>query len=120
MGPGTTQPYCYFLSYTKRVVNVGKEHERTATLRIAEVHLRAYFHYTAGFLMGADANSKNPAIQPTSFFTDPAFFKDVAHILHIADIYTKILYDFRRKLIIDLEEPGLKIVALISIKCKDI
>lgn len=103
-----------FLSYVKRVVNSDKEHERTITLMIDEVHLQSCFDQKAGFVTGAAANSSNPAETAHVFIIQSLLSsnKNVVHILPVAQINSKVLHDFFRKLIIDLEASGFKVIAL--------
>ncbi|KAH9364495.1 hypothetical protein HPB48_018685 [Haemaphysalis longicornis] len=116
VSPATEQQESNFLSYAKRVVNTYKEHERTVNLMIDEVHLQAYFDYKAGFVTGAAANSSNPAKTAHVFMVQSLVSpnKDVVNILPVAQIDARMLHDLLRKLSIDLEATGFRIVALIS------
>lgn len=82
---------------------------------IDEVHLQAHFDYKAGFVTGAAANSSNPEKTAHVFMVQSLLSrnKDV-HILPVAQIDARVLHDLLRKLIIDLEATGFRIVALIS------
>ncbi|XP_037518749.2 uncharacterized protein LOC119395817 [Rhipicephalus sanguineus] len=116
INPVKEQQETSFLSYAKRIVSTLKEHEKTVTLMLDEVHLQSFFDYKAGFVTGAAANSSTAAKTAHVFMIQSLLSsnKDVVHILPVAHIDAKALHDFLRKLILDLEASGFRIIAVIS------
>lgn len=49
--PETEQQECSFLSYAKRIVSTYKEHEKTVTLMIDEIHLQSFLITRLGWLL---------------------------------------------------------------------
>nr|XP_054933507.1 uncharacterized protein LOC129387861 [Dermacentor andersoni] len=114
--PETEQQECSFLSYAKRIVSTYKEHEKTVTLMIDEIHLQSFFDYKAGLVTGAAVNSSTAA-KTAHVFTIQSLLssnKDVVRILPVAQIDAKALHDFLRKIVLDLEASGFRIIAVIS------
>nr|XP_054933828.1 uncharacterized protein LOC129387969 [Dermacentor andersoni] len=114
--PETEQQECSFLSYAKRIVSTYKEHEKSVTLMIDEIHLQSFFDYKAGLVTGAAVNSSTAAKTPHVFMIQSLLSsnKDVVHMLPVAQIDAKALHDFLRKIVLDLEASGFRIIAVIS------
>lgn len=96
--------------YAKRIVSTLKEHEKTVTLMLDEVHLQSFFDCKAGFVTGAAAKTAHVLMIQTLHSSN----KDVVHTLPVEQIDAKALHDFLRKLILDFEASGFRIIALIS------
>ncbi|KAH9374829.1 hypothetical protein HPB48_015762 [Haemaphysalis longicornis] len=116
VSPALEQQDACFLNYAKTILNAMKEHERTVTLMMDEIHIQAYFDYKGGYVTGAAANSSSPAKTAHVFMLQSLLsnHKDVVHILPVAQIDAKALHEFLRKLITELEVLGFRVVAVVS------
>lgn len=104
VSPALEQQECCFLNYAKTILNVLTEHERIATVMMDEIHIQAHFDYKGGDATGAAANGLIPAkARVFTLQSLPSNHKDV-HILPIAQIDTKALHEFLRKLITQPED----------------
>lgn len=114
--PTSEQQDACFLSYAKMIANTMLDHERTVTLMMDEIHLQSFFDYKGGHITGAATNSTSPAKTAFVFMIQSLLSrnKDVVHILPVSKIDANILHSFLRKLIIELEVSGLKVIAVIS------
>nr|XP_054926027.1 uncharacterized protein LOC129384531 [Dermacentor andersoni] len=86
------------------------------TLIIDEIHLQSLLDYKAGFVTGAAVNSWTAGKTAHVFMIQSLLSsnKDVVHILPVAQINAKALHDFLRKIFLDLEASGFRIIAVIS------
>lgn len=85
------------------------------TLMLDEIHLQPYFDYKRGTVTGAASNSTEAAKTAHFFMVQSLLspYKDVVHILPVCTIDANTLHRFVRKLITELEEAGLFVVAVI-------
>ncbi|XP_049267497.1 uncharacterized protein LOC125756643 [Rhipicephalus sanguineus] len=116
VSPALEQHDSSFLNYANSILNLMKEHERTVTLMMDEIHLKAYFDYKDGFIAGAAANNSCPAKTAHVFMVQSVLsnHKEVVHIMRVAQIDANTLHEFLRKLITDLELIGFRVIAVVS------
>ncbi|KAH7980330.1 hypothetical protein HPB49_015048 [Dermacentor silvarum] len=114
--PSREQQKDAFLSYARRLASTLKDHECFVTLMMDEIHLQASFQYKGGYVTGAATNSENAAKIAYVFMMQSLLSsnKDVVHILPVAKIEAKQLHDFLDLLIRQLEEIGIRVVAVVS------
>lgn len=116
ISPSLEQQDELYLSYAKKMALALKDHEKTVTLMIDEIHLQSYFEYKGGFVTGAATNSNIAARTAYVFMIQSLLSpnKDVVHILPVAKLDAKDLHIFLVRLIKELEDAGLQVIAVIS------
>lgn len=114
--PSREQQDDAFLSYARRLASTLKDHERFVTLMMDEIHLQASFQYKGGYVTGAATNSENAAKTAYVFKMQSMLSsnKNVVHILPVAKIEAKQLHNFLDLLIRQLEDIGIRVVAVVS------
>ncbi|XP_077498110.1 uncharacterized protein LOC144108803 [Amblyomma americanum] len=114
--PSEEQQQVNFLSYIRERAKLLKPHEKTVTLMIDEVHLKPFFDFKAGAIVGASAHSSEPATTAHVFMTQSLLSsnKDVIHILPVCRMNAETLHQYTRKIIVGIEEMGLKVIAVIT------
>ncbi|XP_077484882.1 uncharacterized protein LOC144094883 [Amblyomma americanum] len=108
------QPHC--LSYIRERVKSMKDHEKTVTLMIDEIHIKPYFDYKGGTIVGSSVHSTEPATTAHVFMVQSLLSanKDVIHILPVSKLSAEILHEHAKNIIINVEKMGLKIIAVIT------
>lgn len=116
ISPSLEQQDELYLSYAKKMALALKDHEWTVTLMIDEIPLQLYFEYKGGFVPGAATNDNAAAITAHILMIQSLLSsnEDVVHILAIAKLDAKDLHYFLRRLIKELEDALLRVVAVIS------
>lgn len=81
-----------------------------------EIHLKAFFDYKGGNLVGSAYDSVLAASSAHTFMVSSLMsnYKDVAHILPVKSFTAQHLFDVIKKLIIGLETIGFKVVCVVS------
>lgn len=93
-----------------------KEHEKTVFLMMDEIHLQLYFDYKGGVIVGAACNSSNATKTAHVFMMQSLLSpeKNVVHILPVERISAQQLHTILDSIITELENVGLRIIAVIS------
>lgn len=114
--PSREQQDDAFLSYARRLASTLKDHECFVTLMMDEIHLQAPFQYKGGYVTGPATSSENAAKTAYVFMMQSLLSsnKDVVHILPVAKIEAKQRHDFLDLLIRQLEDIGIRVVAVVS------
>lgn len=83
---------------------------------VDEIHIKPYFDYKGGSIVGSAANSQEAATTVHVFMLQSLLSsnKDVLHILPVAKITAKILHEFCKKVILEVESMGLRLIAAIT------
>ncbi|XP_042909025.1 uncharacterized protein [Parasteatoda tepidariorum] len=105
-----------FLLYAKQKIQYLNEHQKIVSLMMDEIHLKQYYDYKAGNIVGKSVNNDKAAnsayvFMLQSFLSD---FEDVAHILPVFNINADYLYTFLVKIILGLEKIGFHILCVTS------
>ncbi|XP_023231795.1 uncharacterized protein LOC111631721 [Centruroides sculpturatus] len=117
LGPQKEQCEDNFLSYVNRKYTFLQPHEYYINLLIDEIHLKEYFDYKNGNLVGMSNNNTLVTANAAQVFMIASIlsnFKDVAHILGVNKVTGNCLHQWIRKIILGLEEIGFKVVSVIS------
>lgn len=105
-----------FLRYVKKRSSLLKPHEKIVTIMMDEIHIQPYFEYKGGSVTGAASNSSEAAKTAHVFMIQSLLsaHKDVAHILPVANIEAVQLHAALTKTILELENAGLTVIAVIT------
>lgn len=116
LSPAVEQQDENFLHYIKRKVPFLGSAEKFVSLLIDEIHLKPYFDYKGGNVVGTDARTLAPATSAYAFMLSGVFskFKDVAHILPASKMTGEILFTYVRMIILELEKIGFTVIAVIT------
>lgn len=105
-----------FLMYAQHKIHFLKEHEKTVTLMLDEIHLKPYYDYKGGSVVGAAINNKTAATSAFVFMVSSVLstFKDVVHILPAKTINNELLHSVVKSVILGLEKIGYKVICIIT------
>ncbi|KAH7933673.1 hypothetical protein HPB49_015558 [Dermacentor silvarum] len=93
-----------------------KDHEKTMTLMIDEIHIKPYFDYKGGRIVGTAAHSTEPATTAQVFMVQSLLSpnKDVINILPVCKMNAETLHERAKNIIINIEKMGLKVIAVVT------
>lgn len=116
VNPAAEQQDASFLLYAKKLVGAMKDHEKSVVLMMDEIHLQAYFDYKGGTIVGTASNTSNAARTAHVFMIQSLLSsqKSVVHILPVEQINAHQLNTVLRSIINELEQTGLRIIAVIT------
>ena len=117
MSPSIEQTDKTFLFYTKQKFQCLKSSDLTVMLLVDEIHLKRYFDYKGGTIVGSTHNNVcNAANSAFAFMISSVFskYKDVVHLLPTCKISANDLNAMLKKIIIGLEDIGFKVIAVIT------
>lgn len=105
-----------FLSYAKDKFKTLEDHEKMVSLMIDEMHLKSYFDYKGGNIVGMSYDGKEPAASAHTFMVQSflSSYKDVVHILPVRKIDAEKLHEVLKKVIIGLEKIGYMVICVVS------
>ncbi|KAH7965137.1 hypothetical protein HPB49_004074 [Dermacentor silvarum] len=91
-------------------------HEKTVTLMVDEIHIKPYFDYKGGSIIGSAANSQEAATTALVFMVQSLLSsnKDVLHILPVSTMTAEILHEFCKKIILEVESMGLRFIGVVN------
>ncbi|KAK8756868.1 hypothetical protein V5799_000430 [Amblyomma americanum] len=114
--PMQEQNQAHFLSYIKERVKCMEPHEKTVVLMLDEIHIKPYFDYKGGSIVGSSANSQEAATTAHVFMVQSLLSanKDVIHILPVSKMNSEILHEYCKKIILEVESMGLKVIAVVT------
>jgi hypothetical protein len=106
----------HFLNYVKQKFQSLEHHERIVSLMLDEIHIKSYFDYKGGNIVGMAHNSKEAATSAHVFMVQSflSSYKDVAHVLPVKTICAEDLFSVLKKVIIGLEKIGFMVICLVS------
>lgn len=109
-----SEMHCF--SYIRERVKSMKDHEKTVTLMIDEIHIKPYFDYKGGTIVGSSAHSTEPATTAHVFMAQSLLSpnKDVIHILPVNKLSADVLHEHAKHIILSVEKIGLKVIAVIT------
>ena len=84
-------------------------------LLVDEIHLKAFFDYKGGNIVGSSSTCSKAAISAFAFMISSLFskYKDVVNILPASKIAAKDLFIVPKKTIVGLETIGFRVIAVI-------
>ena len=102
--------------YAYHKIQFLKEHEKTVILMLDEIHLKPYYDYKGGSVVGAAINNKTAATSAFVFMVSSVLspFKDVVHILPVKTINYELLHSVVRNVILGLEKISYKVICIIT------
>ena len=105
-----------FLKYITNRINFINEYEKTVILLIDEIHIKPYFDYKGGSIIGAAFDSNNAATSAYVYMISSVLsaLKEVVHILPVASINNQILHNVTKKVIVGLENTGIKVISVVT------
>ena len=94
----------------------------TVSLLIDEIHLKPYFDYKGGNVVGLANNTNEVAISAFAFMLSSVLsnYKDVIHIMPTKCLKAENLFNIIKRLIIGLEEIGFKVLCVIMYSMQSI
>ena len=116
MSPLVEQTEKTFLFYIKQKFRILTS-DTTVMLLVDEIHLKSFFDYKGGTVVGSSFNNCTAAAKSAFAFMISSVFsnyKDVVHLLPISKISAEDLHSVLKKFICDLENIGFKVIAAIT------
>ena len=117
LSPSVEQTDTTFLYYIKQKFQCLDPSDATVLLLVDEIHLKKYFDYKGGNIIGSSYNSVSNATKSAFAFMISSIFsyyKDVVHFLPICKMAADELYIIIKKLVVGLESIGFKVIAVIT------
>ncbi|XP_035206112.1 uncharacterized protein LOC118181147 [Stegodyphus dumicola] len=110
------QQHSNFLRYIKQKFKTLKECEHNVILMMDEIHLKPFYDFKGGNIVGSAYDSAFAASSAYTFMIRSLLssYKDVAHILPIKSFSAEKLFEILRDVIVGLEKIGLKVVCVVS------
>ncbi|KAG8187443.1 hypothetical protein JTE90_009515 [Oedothorax gibbosus] len=105
-----------FLSYAKEKFNTLLSHERHVTLMVDEIHIKPFFDFKGGNVVGASYEGTAAATSAFVFMIQSILssYKDVVHIMPVYTITADALHLFIKKVIIGLEDIGFSVIGVVT------
>lgn len=105
-----------FLKYIKQKATNIKESDTSISLMIDEIHIKKNLDYKGGDITGMSHDNSDLASSAHVFMITSLFskYKDVVHILPVQKITADILFSFIKKIIIELEKIGFRVIVIVS------
>ena len=115
MSPVVEQNNNNFLMYIKNKFKLLVQKDITVSLLIDEIHLKPYFDYKGGNVVGLANNTNEVATSAFAFMFSCVLsnYKDVIHMMPTKCLKAENLFNIIKRLIIRLEEIGFKVLCLI-------
>ena len=116
MSPVPEQQNCHFLSYIKNKFKFLTQNDMTVSLMIDEIHIKQYFDYKGGNIVGSAFNCDEAAKSAFVFMISSVCsqFKDVVHILPVKTLKAEILFTFIKDIVIGLEKIGFRVISVVT------
>ena len=105
-----------FLVYIKQKFKSLSDNDKIVNLLIDEIHLKAYFDYKGGDIVGSAFDSCEAANSAFVFMLNSirSTFKDVVHIIPTKCMKAETLHSIIKKVILGLEKIGFTILCIIT------
>ena len=115
MNPVVEQHNNNFLVYIKNKFKLLVRKDITVSLLIDEIHLKPYFDYKGGSVVGLANNTNEVTTSAFVFMLSSVLshYKDVIHIMPTKCLKAENLFNIIKCLIIGLEEIGFKVLCVI-------
>ncbi|XP_072144652.1 uncharacterized protein [Dermacentor andersoni] len=114
--PLLEQKQTHYLSYIRERVKSMQDHEKTVTRMIDEIHIKPYFDYKGGTIVGSSVHSTEPTTTAHVFMVQSLLSanKDVIHIPPVSIMSAEILHEHAKNIILNVEKMGLKVIAVVT------
>ena len=116
MNPVVEQHKTNFLMYIRNKFRLISQKDITVSLLVDEIHLKPYFDYKGGNVVGLAYNGSDAATSAFAFMLSSVCskFKDVVHVMPTKCIKAEALFDVIKKIIVGLEDIGFKVISVIT------
>ena len=116
MSPSQEQSSNTFLHYVSQKFKSLSSSDYHVNLLIDEIHLRQYFDYVGGQVVGSAHNTMQAATTAFAFMITSVFsnMKEVVHVMPSCKMSGETLFDMTKRTIIGLERIGFKVIAVIT------
>ena len=117
MSPSVEQTDNTFLFYIKQKIRSLTSSDTTVMLLVDEIHLKPFYDYKGGTVVGTSFNNCTAAAKSAfAFMINSVFsnYKDVVHLLPTSKISAEDLHLFLKKIICGLENIGFRVFAVIT------
>lgn len=116
MSPSMEQSDNTFLFYIKQKFKSLVGADKNVVLLLDEIHLKPFFDYKCGNIVGAAYNSEQAASTAFVFMVNSVFskFKDVVHVLPASKMIGETLHNLIKKTVVGLEMIGFSVIAVIT------
>lgn len=116
LNPKIEQNSLGFLAYIKSKFIFLNKNDHKVILMIDEIHLKPYFDYKGGTILGASHDTVNAATTAYVFMIQSLLsdYKDVVHILPVSKLTAENLFDFLKNIVIGLEKIGFMVICIVS------
>ncbi|KFM67178.1 hypothetical protein X975_10400, partial [Stegodyphus mimosarum] len=106
------QQHSNFLRYIKQKFKTLNECEHNIILMMDEIHLKPFYDFNGGNIVGSAYDSEFAASSAYTFRIRSLLssYKDVAHILPIKSFSAEKLFEILRDVIVGLEKIGFKVI----------
>lgn len=103
-----------FLKYAKEKYNLLADCDKTVCLLVDEIHLKPFFDYTGGSILGVSFYGENFASSAHVFMVSSLFspYRDVVHIVPVKTLTADVLHSLIKKTIIGLEHIGFSVLCV--------
>ena len=90
--------------------------DTTVSLLVDESHIKCYFDYKVGNIVGLSDNSNEAATSAFAFMLRSVFsqYKDIEHVMPTKFLKAENLFDIVKRIIIGLEEIGFQVLSIIT------
>ena len=117
MSPSVEQTDNTFLFYIKQKIRSLTSSDTTVMLLVDEIHLKPFYDYKGGTVIGTSFNNCTAAAKSAFAFMINSVisnYKDVVHLLPTSKISAEDLHLFLKKIICGLENIGFRVFAVIT------
>ncbi|XP_066958187.1 uncharacterized protein [Macrobrachium rosenbergii] len=114
--PATEQDDTNFLMYIKNKYKSLLPSDKVVILMVDEIHLKPYFDYKGGNIVGSAFDSSEAATSAFVFMLNSvrSKFKDVVHIIPTKCMKAQTLHNILKKIIIGLEKIGFTVFCVVT------
>lgn len=116
MSPQNEQQSSSFLSYMAKRISDLNDDQRYVTLMVDEVHIKPFFDYKGGSIVGVALNSTEVANSAFVFMVQSikCQFKEVAHVVPVHGANAEFLHKLLRDVICGLEKIGYRVMCVVT------
>ena len=116
MSPFNEQTDSCFLQYIKHKFKELSLSNKTIILLIDEIHIKPYFDFKAGNIVGCSYNSQKPATSAFVFMIQSILsdFKDVVHVVPVHKLSAADLHVLIKKTVKGLEIIGFHVICVVT------
>ena len=116
LSPEFEQHDSNFLSYIKQKFKALSDADKTVILMMDEIHLKPYFDFKGGNIVGSAFDRTEAATSAYAFMLNSILskYRDVVHLIPVKSIKAETLHNLLKKVIIGLEHIGFNVICVVS------